>query len=287
MLKDDRNFEPGKAYRLRDHFNGQVNVTPEDILRNIRANIRRPLMQVSAYRPQPKTKVMMLCGGPSMADHVAQIKRLRKRGWKIAALNGAHNWCLEHDLQPSVHIMLDARPWNVRFVDSPVKKCRYLISSQCDPSVFDALEGYETLIWHAVSKDEAKILKRYYNGRFCNVKGGTTVGTRAINLLYLLGFRNIAIYGMDSCIQKGKHHAYLQPENDQEIVHKIRVGRRTFYAHPWMSVQADELMQTLPLMPHDINLDFRGDNMISYLINYVAEHKRVPKTTIIDETRTS
>lgn len=269
--------------RLRDHVKGKVNVSHEEILSNLRRNIRRPLPQIHPYTAQPKAKIMLLCGGPSMRDFLAEIKARRRKEWKICALNGAHDWCLDNDILPSCHALLDARAWNRRFVQRPQVGCRYLVASQCDPGVFEALDGFDVHIWHGAQGAEKPILDRYYQKRYVVVGGGSTIGTRAINLLYMLGFRQIAIYGLDSCIQKDRHHAYDQPENDSETVHVLRVGRRKFLAHPWMSSQADELMQMLPTLPDDLNLDFKGDNMVSYILEHTAKRGRVPLIKIVHE----
>lgn len=285
MLNPEHVFEAGKVEALRDHIDGRVNVTHAEILSNIRRNIRRHLPQAQPCPVQPDVQVMLLCGGPSMKKLLPEIKKRRRAGWKIAAVNGAHDWCLDNGMEPSAQVMLDARKWNARFVQRPIEACQYLIASQVTPAVFDALEGFKVTIWHGVGAEEKPVLDRFYNKRYCPVTGGTTVGSRAINLLYMLGFRKIAVYGMDCCISKNGHHAYAQPENDQEICYELRVGRRRFWSHPWMTVQADEMLQMLPILPNDLDLVFAGDGVISYVIGYVAKHGRVPKMSIIEEAR--
>ena len=276
-----------KVNFLRDSLSGEkgnrLNVPHETIKRNIRSNIRRPVPQVTRYPGDPKTKVMLLCGGPSMEEMLPEIKRRKRQGWKVAAVNGAYNWALDNGIQPGCHIVLDARPWNVRFLDRTSKDCRYLIASQCDPSLFDALEGHDVHIWHGSGAEERPILERYYKGRYVTVGGGPTVGMCGIHLLYTLGWRWVAVYGLDSCIKPDRHHAYTQPENDAECVNVLRVGRRKFVAHPWMSVQADQLLQMLPSIPDDLQMQFRGDNMITYIVEYTAKHGRPPNITIVKE----
>ncbi len=127
MLNDEKRT-------FRDTVEGTVNAPHDDIVRNIGTNIRRQLPQVQLYPPN-KYKVALLLGGPSLAK--AEIPK----GYRIATVNGTHDWALERGLRPSIHMMLDARPFNARFVEHPQDYCRYLINAQCDPSVFDALEG--------------------------------------------------------------------------------------------------------------------------------------------------
>ena len=284
MTLQNGKYEPGERHHLRDHYNGKVNIEHAHIYASIRKNIRRQLPQVGTDPRENPQKIMLICGGPSTADFLAEIKRRKRQGWKIVTLNNAHEWVQDQGLKPGLQIMLDARPYNVRFLKNPVDTCRYMLASQCDPVLFDALEDNEVFIWHAAGDEEKKILDKYYLKRYVPIQGGTTVGTRALFLLYTLGIRKIAIYGMDSCIRDRKHHhVYKQPENDSEIIHRLRIGRRIFYAHPWMTVQCDELLQILPMLPNDLKLQFKGDGLIPYVIGEILKHGKPPRMTILKE----
>jgi len=274
----------GANNHLRDHYKGKVNIENAHIYASIRKNIRRQLPQIGMDPRKNPQKAMMICGGPSTTDYLDEIKRRKRQGWKIVTLNNAHNWAREQGFKVGAQIMLDARPYNVRFVAEPIDGCRYLIASQCDPSIFEALKDHEVFLWHAAGEEEQKILDPYYQKRYIPIQGGTTVGSRALWLLYTLGFRKIAIYGMDSCIRnKKQHHAYKQPENDAEIVHKLRIGRRIFWAHPWMTVQCDELLQMLPMLPNDLLLQWKGDGLIPHVMGEILKHGKPPKLQILDE----
>lgn len=271
----------GKAYKLwRNHIKGKINVPEKLLLSNVRQNVKRPLPQLQPYEPQKNARMMLLCGGPSMYDQSEEIIGRRKRGWLLATVNGAHEWCLDNGIKPSIHIQLDARRWNKRFVRRPVKECRYLISSQSHPDVFDALQDHDVTIWHGGKGIRKPILDKYYKERYIANLGGSTVGGHAITILYTLGFRLIAVYGMDSCLKNGSHHAYFQPENDKDLVFKLAVGRKRFYAHAWMVQQVDDLLGLLPLLPEDLKLDFRGDNLVSHIIQTTAERGSPPNISI-------
>ena len=277
MLKDSR--APSETRALRDIVKGVGNTPEKEILANVRANIRRQLPQAAPALPQDY-RILLVGGGPSSALLLPEIKRRRKAGWKLVTLNNAHEWVQDQGLEPSAHIMLDARKFNARFVKRPVESCRYLIASQCHPAAFEALEGHDVHIWHAQGEDVAATLHRFYLKRWQPILGGTSVGTRALWLLYVLGMRKIACYGIDSCLIGGEHHAYEQPENDGAQVCRVRVGRRIFRATPWMLKQADELLQMALSMPADLRLDWRGDGMIAYMVKQTAERGEPPKMTI-------
>lgn len=260
---------------FRKAFRGRVNTEHDQIYANIRRNIRRPIPQLDKHAPNDYT-VALLCGGPSLAK--AKIPK----HYKIATVNATHDWALERGMKPSLFAMLDARSHNVRFVQNPVESCRYFLCNQVDPSVFDALDDYDVRIFHGACDPERKILDRYYAKRWHNVPGGGSIGTRAIGLLYFLGVRRIAVFGMDGCLVGGKHHAYPQEENDADMdaIRTVRVGRRRFQTHAWMISQADDFLRMVPALPKDLELGFFGDGLIAHIVNETARRGRAPRLVV-------
>jgi hypothetical protein len=254
----------------------RVNVPHEELYANIRRNIRRNLPQLDVYPPNDYD-VALLCGGPS-------LKRARiPKHCKIATVNNTHEWVqAQRKREPSVHIMLDAREFNKRFVATPVKSCRYFIASQCHPGVFDALDGYDTRIFHIEHPEDAPFLNKFYMNRWRCVPGGTTVGTRAIWLLYMIGVRKIRVFGMDGCLEKGEHHAYAQEENDNTRVLRMRVGRRVFRTYVWMAYQIEEFLQMVRHLPDDLDIRWEGDGAMAYIIEETVRNKKVPRLSLLE-----
>jgi hypothetical protein len=217
-------FAPGETYSVREHLKGEVNHPRRAIYRQIRENIRRPLSQMMRCLPHEE-KLLILCGGPSLGDFTSEIRRKRKTHHALVC-NNVHEWALDHGIAPSACIILDARPHNVRFLARPQASCHYFLCSQAHPSLFDAVEGFKTTIWHAgaPSKREQQILDDYYLYRWTPVMGGTSVGLRALGLGVMLGYRQIEVYGLDSCFRGEAHHAYPQAEDDVGHVFRVRLG---------------------------------------------------------------
>ena len=166
---------------------------------------------------------------------------------------------------------MDARAFNARFTKPVIDGCKYLLASQCDPSVFEGLPVDRTFIWHT-STDLIKDLLNAQYEKWWYVPGGSTVLLRAIPLLRMLGFTRFHLYGCDSCLAAGDaHHAYAQPENDAAVVVPLSVqGDRIFYCHPWMIAQAQEMMDLIRVLGEEIELAVHGDGLLAHMLSAAA-----------------
>lgn len=266
--------------------------TPDKVLLDqVAQNIRRGLPQVQPYNPNPAT-ALLVCGGPSLALTERELIEAYWKGGKIIAVNGAYQWCIDRNLKPSAAVMLDARRFNTRFVQTPIEGCRYLLASQCHPDTFEMCAGRDVLIWHACSAGdpEVDLLCDYYfqgrddKGQFTGHRNtypvtlGTTVGVRAISLLRMLGFQYIDIFGLDSCWLDNAHHAYGQPENakDGRVAVWLRPKNRDdkalrFECAPWHMKQAQDFLGLIRDRGDLFQLRVRGPGLIAAIIRTGAE----------------
>lgn len=263
-------------------LHGKVN-TPDEVIRaNIARNIRRGLPQVRKYPPNA-ARLALVGGGPSLLDTFSELRAQAFSGDKLVAVNGSYQWLLERNLKPSVMVVLDARPSNVRFLAENVPGCKYFLASQCDPAVFDLCEreGRDVTIFHCIGNaDEQGMLADYYDHRFCIVEcgstGGTTVMLRSIVLMATLGFYRMDIYGMDSCWLGDAHHAYPQAENDRDrrltitTIPKrgdVVLGEpREFVCDPWHLRQAEEFQTLVKDLGDHFALNVHGDGLLAHIV---------------------
>lgn len=177
---------------------GVVNTPIEEVITNVRQNIQGPWTQVRSHAVSP-LEVAILGGGPSLSEFVDDIREKQRAGVKLITLNGTYGWAREHDLWPVTQVMVDARPFNARFVQPIDRRNLYLISSQCHPSVFEGLPDDRTWIWHTSQPELEAVLAQAY-AKWNIIPGGSTVLFRAIPLLRTLGFAKFHLYGCDSCV---------------------------------------------------------------------------------------
>jgi hypothetical protein len=259
---------------------GNINTSDDGLLANIRHSIRLGYPQV---RPQPSQadRVVLVGGGPSLNDTFDELRDLYFAGAKVVTVNGSYQWCIDRNIRPSAHVVLDARASNARFVNPAVPNCKYLLASQCAPETWAAVEGRKDVwIWHAVAPDN-EILKptldAYYAGQWMPTPGGTTVIMRALLLLRSMGFLRFDLFGVDSCYMGGKGHAYEQPENDGDKAYPFVVHptghpelARTFMCAPWMAKQLECALQAIRLHGNQFLLNVHGDGLLAYALKSSA-----------------
>lgn len=274
-----RILDPTKVREISFSPECRVNVSDETLLAQVSANIKLGLPQAMAYQPNPETAIIV-AGGPSLNETEKELVDLVWKGGKVVAINGAYQWCIDRNIKPSACVVMDAREFNSRFVQTPVDGCHYLIASQCHPKTFEMCRGRQVAIWHALSAgdDEIKLLDEYYFKQHNPITIGVTVTMRAISLMRMLGFSRMEIFGLDSCWLDGAHHAYQQIENNGEKTMSVWVrpkGRddlaQRFICSVWQAKQAEDFMQLIKERGDMFRLNVHGRGLIATMIRAGAE----------------
>jgi hypothetical protein len=253
---------------------GRVNTEDETILKNVESSIRRGYPQVWPVSENGH-RVALVGGGPSLNRTIGELRDLVYAGAKIVALNGAYQWCLDHNFQPRAHVLLDARPESAKLVGPPVPDCRYYVCSQCAPETWEALGTRQNVaIWHAAGEASVEsVLDAYYMKSWVGIPGGTTVGTRAIALMRTMGFLRFDCFGLDSCWMDDAHHAYAQTQNDRDGHFRVTIQAkdsvmppRDFCVAPWHLKQLEDLVLFIRAHGNKVLLNFHGDGLLAYAL---------------------
>jgi hypothetical protein len=242
-----------------------VNEDKDKIRDNIEKNIKLGLPQVQPYETQWNKAVGLVLGGPTLKETFPDLLEKRQNGMPVITVNGSHRYCMTGGLIPSAMIMLDSREFNNRFVYPLVEDCKYFISSQCHPSVFENLKDSKVWIWHCAGDDNFDLLKEVYGSEYFPIMGGATIALRAVHMLRMLGFHKFELYGFDSCIMED-HHAYEQPENDGEEVLDVMVSGKEFLCTAAHYHQAKEFVDMISKTGEHYDLAVHGDGLISHII---------------------
>jgi SAM-dependent methyltransferase len=256
----------------------KLNVEEARIRDNIRTNLGLGLAEVVPHAAQPDLEVMLLCGGPSLNDFTDEIVADAKAGMPIITVNGTYNWAVQQGLKPGLQVIVDARQFNRRFLEPVVDSCQYAISSQCDPALVASVPAAQALLWHSGGDFCREVIEEYSKESLVTrewypIAGGSTVTLCTLTMLAMLGFRKIHIYGFDSCLRAGQHHAYAQPENDSDPVLEISLDGRKFECASWHWKQAGEFQELVQhvLNPAGVELAVHGDGLIAAILNAASD----------------
>lgn len=210
---------------------------------------------------EPHNGVALICaGGPSLRDEIPSIQAHKALGAKVFGCNGSPNALWQNSIETDFHVIVDARPENLRFTEalSPDAICLY--ASQCHPSLHDRMKD-RLVIWHPAIEGIMDLVGNDKERAF--IGGGTTSGMKAATLAWALGYRTIHLFGFDSCYRDGNHHAYPQSLNDGEQVIDVEFDGKAYKCAPWMIQQAEDFEAFAPqLMDHGVTLHIHGSGLI-------------------------
>jgi uncharacterized Rossmann fold enzyme len=256
-----------------------------DLRRHERSAFRRQLptlMKVAEH-----TKEAILCGsGPSINEHLDEIKKLQKAGHLVVAIKGAHDWLIERGVIPDMALAVDPLPRIADLYRKPRYECIYFIASQCHPSVFDALEDHRVVVWNVHTKSAQTYWSDYFKRRKITdplyfVGGGSTSGLRGISLLFMLGYRKLHMFGFDSCLRDdGLLKITGETNKGPEIV--VVADGVPFKCDGAMSCQAGEFELQTKCMP-GLWLKCYGDGLIPHISRQMAR-KGIPGHLLPEET---
>lgn len=202
-------------------------------------------------------------GGPSLLYSVEEIRMRKDRFQKIFALNGAAKFLAEREIWPDYQVIMDARPENSKFV-SPLVAEKFLFASQVHSSVIAGAPFGSVLLWHCnipgIRNDIAPVKKQPVL-----IGGGTTVLTRAMSLAYVMGYRKIHLYGVDSSFEK-ERHAYKQFGDKTGKTIEAICASRVFKTLPWMVAQVNEFQIIADaLAQQDCLITVHGDGLLPHV----------------------
>lgn len=213
---------------------------------------------------------LIVGGGPSLKDDIEEIRARQRHGEIIFATNGVWNELAKRGIYADYHLMADARPENAQFIPNgvPLRACLY--ASQCHETVFEKAKTKDVIIWHPYHIGIGEVIGTERN--YALVGGGSTIGLQSMVISYILGFRDLHLFGMDSSYKDGEGHAYQQKLNEGDRIIDVQVGEQIFRAAPWMASQVDEFKEVaVSLVREGCQISVHGSGLLPCVANLMAQ----------------
>jgi len=242
------------------------NTSRDTVVANIVHNCNRKGAKWLELADAHDGHAVIIAGGPSLKDNLLTIQHMQSRGAKLFALNNVPAFLATHGIKPDAHVLLDALPSILAFAQAFQGGERYY-SSQCDPAVLDHA-GDELIMWNSYIEGLLDIVS---DAKDPFIGGGTTVGTRSMGLLHVLGYRKIHIFGMDSCFQDGASHCYDQGEYATSI--NVRFDGKDYKSPPQLLAQVEEFKLTArQLMAFGCEIYVHGEGLLQAVARDMARN---------------
>ncbi len=212
----------------------------------MRENSSRDLPWFVACNVGRDREIVVVAGGPSLRTRLDSIKDRQRKGACILACNGAGKLLEANGIKPDIIAFLDLSPVVLGFIGEGLDDALYLVASIVHPSVLEALKARKVLLWHCDygegrNEDQKAVLDQHKDKPGSLIGGGNTIGVRAMNLAYLMGFRNIHYYGLDSSYaDDGADHAYSKHDGVEPDAVTVHFQGKPYRCSPWMAKQAAE-----------------------------------------------
>lgn len=259
----------------------QPEYTHARAMKQMRENCARDLPWFVGSNVGEGKQFVIVAGGPSLRSRVASVKARQKRGALIFACNGAAKLLIANGITPDLIGFVDLGDAVLGFIPEEYDG-HYIVASIVSPATLDALEGKKVVLWHpdygGGANDEAiSILKEYPDKPGSLIGGGNTIAMRAQNIAYLMGFRDIHYYGLDSSYaDDGADHAYTKHDGSEPDAIEVKYNCKTYRCSPWMVKQSAEFQFYFSQMrAHGVKLSVHGEGLIPDIWRDLMRSERI------------
>lgn len=243
---------------------------PSVFRRNIEHNMERGLeeIEIGEVRNDP---LYIVCSGPSLRETWGEL--LNEDGspkGTIWALNAAFDWLCRKGIRPDYGVCLAPENQITGYFQEMGAHDRFLFAATTHPELIDRAlaRGANVTLWHSAQPDDWGL--PVFSGPV--IFGGGTIGTRAIDLAWTVGFRDIHILGLDACLSPDGRISVDTPmyEDRRDSLQTFICKGRAFVAMPSHARQVEDFASIVrPLEGLEITL--YGDGMLQWSQSHQSE----------------
>lgn len=245
--------------------------TEEEMNGNVEATLARGYTPINEYLDAYSGSVSIVGAAPSIRNTYMELQG------DVMTCNSALGFLLECGIVPKFQMMWDAHQLVSTFA-IPHPDITYLVGARCHPDVFKRLEGCKVVVWHAGGDHNISefLGKRGINEPMIN--GGSAAVTRAMYLVYALGYRDLHIFGADSSYsEEGDTHVNgsVVPEKDMRVWVGNGEGNKCFRTTPEWCAQIEEFKMIYQNFHNycGAQIHVYGDGMLQHVARIMATFK--------------
>ena len=207
-------------------FSGDVPVAHEEIERNIALARASGLPFIPRDAPAIAAPLAVVGGGPSVVDHIEEIRSFGEHIW---AINGVCGWLRDqHDIDS---VLLGIDPHVIMAMWAPGAK-RAILGVRTTPAVFEILKDADVRLFELV------------NDIPDGIRAGCSTATATFHIAIEMGYRKVVYFGCEGSYQE-KTHAYPEPSEVREYRFVVECGGKEYLTAPDFYVQSIDMAQTI------------------------------------------
>ena len=224
--------------------------------KHIDSAVKRKLRLV-VKRKERKGRVAIVASGPSATDYIPMLKEWDGEIWGI---NRAFEWLRHRGVKPTGFLGIDPEWFLAECLPNIPEDATYYLAAQVHPCVFDKLKDRDVRLWY-MADDQVKLPWGAYP-----IYGGSTCLSRAPNLAWTQGYREVHIFGGDSSFT---HKTHVHGGDVPEGAIDARVGEVSYKTTRAMMAQALEFVEQMPewaRMKPALSVSIYGEGLMPALV---------------------
>lgn len=237
---------------------------------NIEAATLKYRESVTPAEPHGR-KALIACYGPTLNDTWENLREQSLDAMAdVVSVSGSHDFLIQHGITPRFHVECDPRAHKADNIAASCPETEYLLSSTCHPRMFEKVAGAKIRLWHSVDGEPARRIVDELKSTAPIIFGGGSVGLRALPVMYRMGYRKFAVYGMDCSVSDDGQakwagpHAQKDNHKDHDLVRVHYNGRYFTTTAILLSYGTDFFDMVNRMMEKDPSLVFEmhGDGLL-------------------------
>lgn len=227
----------GLEERRLPPFRGVCKFTKKLLYDNMRRNFALKPPDIHAIRETCSGPIAVVGGGPSIDDHIDELRELKDRGVPVIAIARMYPWCLEHDIVPDYVVSLDCAEEQEKGFATIHPDTTHFMAAVTRPEVVERVMQSGALCYLFDSRDDRKIktMRRdagYHVATVIN-SGGTVVIT-CFAVAFTLGYTDLHIFGFDCMIPHPDvtHAKGIAGESVPQHILPVEINGDTIFTTP-------------------------------------------------------
>lgn len=230
---------------------------------------------------------LIISAGPSTRRFLRDHKDVVKKHSPVLCIKHALPLLEDAGVEPDFCVVLDPRPITdtstlghkrVDLYNKASKNTTFFVASMTHKSVTEHLmeSGYKVIGWHALTP-EMQHLNNEYKKRMGQmlITGGTSSGTRSIELSFFMGATKATCVGFDSSFDQPKPTNVKDAGGKQRYM-KIKVQDKDFYTTGELIAQAQDFERLLDNVKHQSDVRVFDTGLETSLVNEIQKVKGNP-----------